>query len=71
MRNSRNGVARDCGRERFGIVAADVGGVAPRRQIRYLELHLEALLPLVAAFGRSLARGVGVIGEGDLARRGS
>ena len=45
-----------------------VGGIASGREIGDLELHLEALLPLVAALGRGLARGVGVVRERDLAR---
>ena len=68
MRNSRNGVAPvDRADERFGIVAPHVGRVAPGRQVGDLELHLEALLPLVATLGRGLAGGVGVVRERHLA----
>ena len=68
MRNSRNGVAPFTALdERFGIVAPHVGRVAAGREVGDLELHLEALLPLVAALGRGLAGGVGVVRERDLA----
>ncbi len=68
MRNWRNALAAVTAfRSRAGIVAPDVGGVAPRREIGDLELHLELLLPLVAALGRGLARGVGVVGQRHLA----
>ena len=55
--------------ELLWIFLEHVRGVTAGGKIGDLELHFETLFPLVAALGRSLTGGVGVVHERDLARQ--